>query len=64
MPGDVNGDEEIDKYDYIAVKRAVMGTLDFDEVQNAAADVNNDDSVDKYDYVLVKRHVMGTYTIG
>ncbi len=64
MVGDVNGDSEIDKFDYIAVKRAVMGTLTLTDAQQKAADINGKDGVEKYDYVLVKRHVMGTYTIG
>ncbi|MBQ5837525.1 MAG: phosphodiester glycosidase family protein [Clostridia bacterium] len=63
MLGDVNGNGEIEKYDYIAVKRAVMGTLDLDETQQKAADVNKKDGVEKYDYILVKRHVMGTFKI-
>ncbi len=62
--GDVNGDSEVDKYDYIALKRAVMGTLDLTDAQQKAADVNGKDGVEKYDYILIKRHVMGTYTIG
>ncbi|MBQ1206349.1 MAG: dockerin type I repeat-containing protein, partial [Clostridia bacterium] len=61
--GDVNDNGEIEKYDYIAVKRAVMNTLTLDETQQKAADVNGKDGVEKYDYILVKRHVMKTYTI-
>jgi hypothetical protein len=61
--GDVNGNGEIEKYDYIAVKRAVMNTLTLDETQQKAADVNKKDGVEKYDYILIKRHVMKTYVI-
>jgi hypothetical protein len=61
--GDVNGKDGIEKYDYIAVKRAVMGTLTLTEAQQKAADVNKKDGVEKYDYILIKRHVMGTYKI-
>ncbi len=61
--GDVNGDGEVDKYDYIALKRAVMGTLTLTDAQQKAADVNGKDGVEKYDYILIKRHVMGTYKI-
>ncbi|MBR5780289.1 MAG: phosphodiester glycosidase family protein [Clostridia bacterium] len=61
--GDVNGKDGIEKYDYIAVKRAVMGTLTLDETQQKAADVNKKDGVEKYDYILIKRHVMGTFKI-
>ena len=62
--GDVNDNGEIEKYDYIAVKRAVMGTLALNDVQKLAADINGKDGVEKYDYILIKRHVMGTYKIG
>ncbi len=61
--GDINNSGEIDKYDYLMVKRAVMGTLTLDGIEAKAADVNNNGGIDKYDYLLIKRHVMGTYTI-
>ncbi len=61
--GDVNNNGEVEKYDYILVKRAVMGTVTLNEAQQKAADVNKKDGVEKYDYILVKRHVMGTYKI-
>ena len=54
---------EREKYDYILVKRAVMGTITLSDTQKAAADVNKKDGVEKYDYILIKRHVMGTFTI-
>ncbi len=61
--GDVNGKDGVEKYDYILVKRAVMGTITLNETQQLAADVNGKDGVEKYDYILIKRHVMGTFTI-
>jgi hypothetical protein len=61
--GDVNGNGEIDKYDYIHVKRFVLHTLSFTDVQQLAADVNIDGNVNIYDYILIKRHVMETYVI-
>lgn len=61
--GDVNGNGEIEKYDYILVKRAVLKTVTLNETQLLAADVNGKDGVEKYDYILVKRHVMGTFVI-
>ncbi|MBR5285900.1 MAG: discoidin domain-containing protein [Clostridia bacterium] len=63
MVGDINNNGEIEKYDYILVKRSVMGTVTLDDLQKAAADVNGKDGVEKYDYILIKRHVMGTYKI-
>lgn len=62
--GDVNGNGEVEKYDYILVKRAVLNTVTLDETQLLAADVNKKDGVEKYDYILVKRHVLNTYVIG
>ncbi len=61
--GDVNSNGEIEKYDYILVKRAVMKTIELSGAQMLAADVNGGGSVEKYDYILIKRHVMKTYTI-
>lgn len=63
IPGDVNNDGETDKYDYILVKRSVMGTFTLGSAQKSAADINRDGFVDKYDYILLKRSVMGTYVI-
>ena len=62
--GDVNGDGAIDKFDYILVKRYVMGTITLNDSQTDAADVNGDGKLDKFDYIFLKRHVMGTYKIG
>ncbi len=61
--GDINNNGAVDKFDYIAVKRAVMNTIKLDEIQQKAADVNTSGGIDKFDYILIKRHVMGTYKI-
>ena len=61
--GNVNGDDVIDLYDYILVKREIMNTIDLTAEQLEAADVNGDDVIDLYDYILIKRHIMGTYKI-
>ena len=61
--GDVNANGEIEKYDYILVKRAVMKTVELNNVQSLSADVNGNGEVEKYDYILIKRHVMKTYAI-
>ena len=61
--GDVNANGEVEKYDYILVKRAVMKTVELNNVQTLSADVNGKDGVEKYDYILIKRHVMKTFTI-
>lgn len=61
--GDVNGDGEIDQYDYILVKRHFFETLKLDSSQLIRADVNMDGYVDQYDYLLLKRHHFGTFVI-
>ncbi len=61
--GDVNGDGEIDKFDYILVKRQIMNTIELTDEQLAVADVNGDGEIEKFDYILIKRHIMGTYEI-
>ena len=61
--GDVNGDGEIDQYDYILVKRHFFETLKLDSSQLIRADVNMDGCVDQYDYLLLKRHHFGTFVI-
>ncbi len=61
--GDVNGDGDIDAYDYILVKRYHFNTVTLNESQLLAADVNNDKAVNEYDYILLKRHHFGTYKI-
>ena len=61
--GDANLNGEVEKYDYILVKRSVLGTVTLNEDQLANADANENGEVEKYDYILIKRHVLGTYTI-
>ena len=62
--GDANSDGNIDKYDYIAVKRDIFGTLKLDDFQRIAADVNKNGETEKFDYILIKRDILGTYEIG
>ncbi|MBR5779502.1 MAG: leucine-rich repeat protein, partial [Clostridia bacterium] len=61
--GDLNANGEIDKFDYIIIKRSCMNTLSLTDEQISRGDVNNDGKIDKFDYILVKRHIMGTYEI-
>ncbi len=63
IPGDANGDREIDQYDYILVKRTYMGTFSPQKRQLLAMTVSGEDAVCVYDYVLVKRHALGTYNL-
>jgi hypothetical protein len=61
--GDLNANGEIDKFDYILIKRSCMNALSLTDEQISRGDVNNNGEIDKFDYILVKRHVMGTFTI-
>lgn len=62
--GDINADGDIDKYDYILVKRHCFGTRGLAEEEMSRADVNSDGNIDRYDYILIKRHCFKTYVIG
>ncbi len=62
--GDVNGDDEIDKNDYLLVKRYCFGTAELDETQRLAANVNGDGEIGKEDYLLIKRYCFGTASLG
>ena len=61
--GDVNSSGDIDKYDYILVKRYCLKTVTFDDDQMARGDVNKSGEIDKYDYILIKRHCLKTFEI-
>ncbi len=61
--GDVDNDGTIGKYDYVIIKRAVMGTYILDKTQKLSADVDKNGGIDKYDYILIKRHVTKKFTI-
>lgn len=61
--GDVNDDGNIDKYDYVLAKRAILNTCTLNKDQSFAADVNTDDIIDVFDYILIKRHVMGSFEL-
>lgn len=61
--GDVDGNNEIDSYDYIRVKRAIVNFDALNDTEKIVADINDDLVVNQFDYLLIKRHVMKTYTI-
>lgn len=62
--GDVNGDSNIDKFDYVLVKRSIVGNVELGDLESFASDVNKNGEADKYDYILIKRSILGTYEIG
>lgn len=59
MKGDVNGDEVIDTFDAIALRRAIL----FDEYKDKRAkllsDINSDGKIDVTDLVLLQRFLLG-----
>jgi len=57
--GDVNGDGEIDLFDFVAVKRSILGIADPLGVYWKAADCNRDGEIDLFDFVAVKRCILG-----
>jgi hypothetical protein len=61
--GDVDGNNEIDSYDYIRVKRSIVNFDALNDTEKIVADINDDLVVNQFDYLLIKRHVMKTYTI-
>lgn len=61
--GDINGSGNIEKYDYILVKRYCMNTVSFNDTQLLAADATDDGKIDRYDYIRIKRHCLGTFII-
>ncbi len=64
MRGDVDGNGDIDQYDYLLVKRAYFNTYALDEQQQKRADVDRSNEVDQMDYLYIKRHYFNTYVIG
>ncbi len=63
LRGDVDGDGEIGKSDYLAIKRFCFETMVLEGLDFKAADVNNDTEVNKEDYLLLKRYCFETAPI-
>lgn len=62
--GDINGDGEIDQFDYILAMRIYFKTYSPDDAELVRGDVNGDGVNDQFDYILIKRHYFKTYVIG
>ena len=61
--GDVDGNDTIDQYDYLLVKRAYFNTYSLSEDAQKRADVDRSGTVDPVDYLYIKRHYFNTYVI-
>jgi C1A family cysteine protease len=60
VPGDSNGDGEIDIYDIVAMKKDILGLEKMkDKNYQLAADYEKDDEIDIYDIVKAKKHILG-----
>ena len=60
--GDVDGDGRIRALDYIAVKRAYLGTIaDLSDLSKEAIGITDGGRVRAIHYVMLKRAVMGNY---
>ncbi len=62
--GDVNGDGDVNEFDYLVVKRAYFDTYTLTSDEISAADVDQNGDIDQLDYLCIKRHHFGTYVIG
>ena len=60
LPGDLNGDGEVDIFDANLVVAYYNGTAELTDAQIAAADVNNDGDVDIFDANLIVSYYNGT----
>ena len=56
--GDLNGDNNIDAFDYMLLKSAVLGTYELNDNQRVLADVNCDGLVNAFDYQQLKYMVL------
>ena len=57
--GDVNGDGELNGSDVILIMRYVLGIIDLDDTQQAAADYNGDGQINASDALAIMRKVLG-----
>ena len=56
IPGDINGDGEVDIFDLVRLRRHIVG-INVEIVANP--DVNNDKEVDIFDLVRLRRYIVG-----
>ena len=61
--GDVNGDGEIDLFDFAQIKRSILGIAEPSGVYWKAADCNRDGELDLFDFAMVKRYILGVGSI-
>ena len=57
--GDVNGDGDIDLFDFALIKRAILGVSEPSGIYWKAADCNKDGELDLFDFAVIKRYILG-----
>lgn len=57
--GDANGDGEVDLFDFVVVKRSILGISEPSGIYWKAADCNKDGEIDLFDFVVIKRYILG-----
>ena len=58
IKGDINQNGELDIYDALLLKRAIMNTVKLSSRQLRIADVNGDGHLNTYDYLALKKKLM------
>lgn len=58
VPGDVNGDKNINGKDVTAIRRHIVGGYD-QQINTNAADVNEDDRINAKDLTLIRKYIVG-----
>lgn len=59
IPGDINGNGEVEVSDAIMALRCAMGLIELDEAQFAAGDMNGNGTIEVTDAIMILRIAMG-----
>ena len=59
LPGDANGDGEVDILDLVRIKKYTSGTADCKPENKAATDMNDSGGIDSLDLTLLKKLLLG-----
>ncbi len=59
--GDLNGDGALNPADYIMIRRAILKSIELDDIQNIAAVGPKASKITATSYIQIRQHVLGTY---
>lgn len=62
IPGDVNGDGQVNGKDVTLIRRNIVGGYDL-KINKAAADVNEDERINGKDITLIRRFIVGGHGV-